>query len=245
MICSQRSVLILFAFLAGATIVFLFYDADETKGDITDVLRKQAVARGSLRSTKNNSGGGGGGNLVNSTSELITTRDKKEEKEAVAGAALTRNLPPFNESDLLPAWTALPRTRFTEHVVEIILNLKADVVAHQCVDHYKLVVNGSSSNSTPTVQCDAARPGDWVVWCKTLTRICASQSIPYDISIGFLLNDFFDPKEYGNACIGSSSRGAGRFCMMPNMEDLQKMVYTEQYKSSQSELYSFGYRDAC
>jgi hypothetical protein len=175
---------------------------------------------------------------VNSISELITTRDKKEEKEAVDGAALTRNLPPFNESDLLPAWTALPRTRFTEHVVEIILNLKPDLAAEKCGQHYKLVVN--TSDSTPTVLCDVERGGDWI-WCKTLTRIFASQPIPYNVSIGFLLNDFFDPKEFDHACIGSSSHG-GKFCM-PNMEDIQQMEYTEHYKSSRPKMYSFGHQD--
>eukprot|EP00545_Synedropsis_sp_CCMP1620_P013728 CAMPEP_0119003642 /NCGR_PEP_ID=MMETSP1176-20130426/683_1 /TAXON_ID=265551 /ORGANISM="Synedropsis recta cf, Strain CCMP1620" /LENGTH=332 /DNA_ID=CAMNT_0006955259 /DNA_START=316 /DNA_END=1314 /DNA_ORIENTATION=+ len=61
------------------------------------------------------------------------------------------------------------------------------------------------------------------VWCAELRELfAAGRVLPYNISIGIDMHDFFFPKRVNNACIGNSSPD-GKLTM-PNMEELATMT---------------------
>ena len=112
---------------------------------------------------------------------------------------------------------ALP-TRFTDHVLGIIHDLNpTSNDFHECTIHFTFLV--SEPDSIPHVHCYTVRDA----YCPLFQRIFASRPLPYNVSIGFLLNDFFVPKDrcQYNHCIGSSSPNGQ--LVMPNMEEINGM----------------------
>ena len=108
-----------------------------------------------------------------------------------------------------------------------------------CSHIYHIEVTKHNNSTTTFVHCQSKIIQDFL-WCRTLRRIVMTQQqqrqrrrppIPYNVSIGFVLNDRFDPNIYTNNCFGSSSPKARM--VMPNMEEIREML-----RMSPSQLYN-------
>ena len=158
----------------------------------------------------------------------------------VLGTRLNPSLPTspsevFQEAEL-PIWSSLPRSPFTENVLGIINDIKLSDIP-SCDVYYSLFV--TSPNSIPTVQCQPDVLQD-AIWCNTLRRIFELKPLAYNVSLGFLLTDFFDPAKKDGNCIGNSSPG-GKM-VMPNMEDIQQMRRAESARKANPEQYRWPYK---
>jgi hypothetical protein len=104
------------------------------------------------------------------------------------------------EATELPTWTTLPRSQFTENVLGIIHDIKlADISS--CFEYYSLFV--TTPNTVPSVQCPPDYPRE-DIWCDVLKVIFDDKALAYNVSIGFILSDFFDPSTMWGGCIGNS-----------------------------------------
>jgi hypothetical protein len=112
----------------------------------------------------------------------------------------------------LPPWTNHSRTQFTDHVFEILRDLNPTGY-QECGVHVKLHVQ--EPYSIPSFECHHEHEYH-DTWCVVLKRVFDNRPLPYNVSIGFLLNDKFDPVSSNYYCIGSSSPGG--VLTMPNME---------------------------
>ena len=196
--------------LAIMSIVFMLYDSQEQSNEeLEDIDTKQRVVS-FMRRKKNN------------TLTYITTASALD-----GGIAADRTPPPVQQENKadgksmsgIPPWSKFPRSQFTDHILDNIQRLNLD--AHQvCDDPIALTVK--APHDIPNITCGISE----LPWCATMKRIFKSQTIPYNVSVGFLLGDGFGQETVDEAgCLGNSSPD-GVLCM-PNMEDLQEMYYLE------------------
>jgi hypothetical protein len=149
----------------------------------------------------------------------------------------------------LPPWTHLPRSQFTDHVLGIIHDLNLTFVS-QCAHHYTLSV--ATPNSIPRVECQSTVHNE-STWCKTLARIFASRPIPYNVSIGIVLSDGFEPasnKEVdsdnisssssSSSCLGNSSPG-GKL-VVPNKVDIHEMLRMQSLHRTDPNSYEYRWQ---
>jgi len=143
----------------------------------------------------------------------------------------------LHNKDILPPWTNLPRTQFTDNVLGIIRDLNLEQMA-SCPHYYSLKVQTPNS-VPPEIVCQRGLGGDRV-WCEMLEQIFRSRPLPYNVSISFSLGDYSNPDIKDSGCIGSSSPG-GKL-VMPNMEDIQQMLEQKWARVTQPELYRWQYK---
>jgi hypothetical protein len=72
-----------------------------------------------------------------------------------------------------------------------------------------------------------------------LRVIFDEKTLAYNVTIGFILNDFFDPSTMLGGCIGNSSPG-GRM-VMPNMEDVREMFRAISHRKTNPEQYRWPF----
>jgi hypothetical protein len=140
------------------------------------------------------------------------------------------------EATELPTWTTLPRSQFTENVLGIIHDIKIAEIS-SCFEYYSLFV--TTPNTVPSVQCPPDYPRE-DIWCDILRVIFDDKTLAYNVSLGFILNDLFDPSSMWGGCIGNSSPG-GRM-VMPNMEDVLQMHKAVANRRTNPEQYRWPYR---
>ena len=151
----------------------------------------------------------------------------------------------------LPPWTYLPRSQFTDHVLGIIHDMNLTLVS-QCAHHYTLTV--ATPNSIPQVECQSIGHNE-STWCQTLQHIFASRPIPYNVSIGIVLSDGFEPdpsnKEVDNenissslssssSCLGNSSPG-GKL-VVPNKVDIHEMLRMQSLRRTNPNFYEYRWQ---
>jgi hypothetical protein len=133
-----------------------------------------------------------------------------------------RNKPKHQQSEkmqppTIPPWSTLPRTRFTNHVLELIQDYNVSA-SSDCGVYVQLSV--VTPNSIPFMEC-VHEFDEFSYWCRALKRIFATRTLPYNITIGVKILDKFDPIDTDYGCIGSSSPNG--MLTMPNLEVMVDM----------------------
>jgi hypothetical protein len=123
-----------------------------------------------------------------------------------------KSLENTSDASSLPPWTNYSRTQFTGHILEVLKNLNASGYS-ECGVHVKFRVQ--KPYSIPNIECHHEREHH-NTWCVVMKRIFVNKLLPYNVSLGFLLSDKFDPVATNYYCIGSSSPEG--VLTMPNME---------------------------